>query len=68
MTDYELEALMQRVNAGDSEAQAEIDIWIEQALGSVYVAPPLDDDERTAEIVGYDRLECCGTCSGGFAG
>ena len=33
MTDEQLDQLMRRVEAGDDEAQALIDEWIEQALG-----------------------------------
>lgn len=67
MTDDQLDELMKRVNAGDSEAQAQIDAWIEEALGAVCVTTPV---AREAEIVDPEELldsVCCGSCSGAFA-
>lgn len=44
MTDEQLDQLMRRVEAGDEEAQALIDDWIEQALGTA--VPALETGAR----------------------
>lgn len=69
MTDQQLDELLRRVNAGDLEAQAQIDAWIEEALGAICATAPVD---YTAEIFDPEEVlattACCGSCSGAFAG
>lgn len=64
MTDEQLDRLMQRVKAGDDDAQAEVDAWIEEALGPLCVTPPLDG---AAQELDADSRECCGVCTAAFA-
>lgn len=69
MTDEHIEELLKRAADGDNEAQAKVDAWIAEALGPVCATAPIDCD---AEIVDLEELaaaaDCCGTCSGAFAG
>ena len=44
MTDEQLDQLMRRVEAGDEDAQALIDDWIDQALGTA--VPALETGAR----------------------
>lgn len=68
MTDEQLETLMRRVDAGDREAQRQIDAWIEEALGAICATAPVD---CAAELIDPEGLSvspiCCGSCSGAFA-
>jgi len=64
MTDEQLDRLIQRASAGDDDAQAEIDAWIEEALGPLCVTPPLDGEAQGPDA---DWQECCGACTAMFA-
>ena len=55
MTDEQLDELMRRVKAGDGEAQAQIDAWIEETLGAIwgrFVFVVKSDGRRSSTGVG----------------
>ena len=61
MTDAQLNELLRRVKAGDGDAQAQIDTWIEETLGAISATPPIDCE---ADVVGPEALVAtigCGT-------
>lgn len=64
MTDEQLDRLIQRAGAGDDDAQAEIDAWIEEALGPLCVTPPFDGEARGPDA---DLQGCCDACAAMFA-
>lgn len=66
MTDEQLDELMRRVNAGDGEAQAQVDAWIEEALSAICATGPIDRSAQGADPEALAGVTCCGTCSGGL--
>lgn len=67
MTDEQLDQLMKRANAGDDDALADIDAWIEQALGPLCVTAPIDSEVPRPYAASSEESVCCGSCSAGFA-
>jgi len=64
VTDEHLDQLMRRANAGDDDALAEVDAWIEEALGPLCKTPPIDGDAQGPDA---DGAEYRGSCSAAFA-
>lgn len=61
MDDEQIDELLKRADAGDVQAQKQVDEWIERALGPLLTTPPTADAPRRGVVVGYDQLECgCG--------
>lgn len=61
MTDEQLDELMRRVKAGDGEAQAQIDAWIEETLGAISATPPIDCEAEAVDLEALSATIGCGS-------
>ncbi len=68
MTNEQIEDLLERADAGDYEAQKQVDAWIAEALEPVCTTAPIDYDAHIVDAEDLLLTVCCGSCSGGFAG
>jgi len=60
MTDGQLDEIVRRAKAGDREAQARIDAWIEETLGAISATPPVD---CKAELADREALTATAGCA-----
>lgn len=68
MTDERIEDLLKRADAGDYEAQRQVDAWIAEALGPVCATAPFDYDAEIVDPEELARAVCCGSRLSAFAG